>query len=632
MTPFKPYLIVNRLQILKSGRAVYDETFHHGVNIIRGKNSSGKSTIIDLIFYGLGGDLNKWKPEPASCDITMIEVSLSGKVFALKRLISEKLKQGMDIFEGPLDVASQSDIYHWLRYPYSATENKESFYQAIFQEMGIPYSKSDSNSSITMHQLLRLMYVDQITSIDRLFKFDHFDSPNKRKAIGELLIGLSDFSLYELRVEFQKLDALLTIKIKDIQILHEFLGDQIKTVEGIDLEIHAKQNELKIAETELTESSPNNNEAELFQLDLLRNEIASLNKSISQITEVRDTSQFEIEDSTKFILSLENRLQSIDDSSNVIHALSDIGFHYCPSCFSEVSHDVEGCALCGKANNETSQNPTFKIRKEIEFQINESKQIIERKRKRIFESDLYLNQLKVNLQSQLDALSLMEKPVKEVNYKTRSILIKIGTLNSEIKELNDSKLRFAKLHDLYQNRNELQASVNGLKDAIQIKESGLVKELRKKKELLSSLTLRILHEDKDHEEVFRDGKRVDFDFGEDKVTIDDRALFSASSMVYLKNAFRLALFEASCFDPTYLYPRFLLMDNVEDKGMQPERSHQFQRQILAVSSRITTPHQIIFSTAMISPELDNSDFCIGPYYSDNSKTLQFESFGDPNVE
>ena len=43
-------LFVNRLIIYtKDNLIAYDEEFHHGINIIRGKNSSGKSTIIHPI-------------------------------------------------------------------------------------------------------------------------------------------------------------------------------------------------------------------------------------------------------------------------------------------------------------------------------------------------------------------------------------------------------------------------------------------------------------------------------------------------------------------------------------------------------------------------------------------------------
>jgi hypothetical protein len=625
MIEFKPYLIVKRLLILKSNKPVYDEVFHEGVNIIRGKNSSGKSTIIDFIFYALGGDLNRWKPEAKSCDDIYIEVSLSGKIFVFKREVTDKPKQGMEIFEGTIQEALTSTVYNWLRYPYAATENKESFYQVIFKELGIPYSKSDNNNSISMHQLLRLMYVDQMTSIDRLFKFDQFDSPNKRNAIGELMIGLSDFSLYELRVRFQKLDAMLDSKIKDIVTLHEFLGDQIKTVANIDDEIGLKRKHLIELEQKLREVSESAPGIDTDELKLTRQSISKLREDLRKDIDTKEAYVFEISDSQTFIKSLENRLVAVDHSSKVIDALSDIGFHYCPACFNEVKHSEQGCNLCGLPPTEKSNEPTFKIRKEIEFQIRESNQLIGIKQTKLVEIETSINQTQTNLDSKLLMLSQMEKPLREINQKSRSVLMEIGATNNEIDELNNSKTRFAKLHQLYSLRDQLQEEVNELRDEIQRKESTLATELNRKKNVISNYTLAILHEDKDHEETFRDGKKVDFDFGEDRVTIDNRALFSASSMVYLKNAFRLALLQASCLDSSYLYPRFLLMDNVEDKGMEPKRSHQFQKEIIKASEAIIVSHQIIFTTSMIDPELNNTDYCIGPYYDDHNKTLKLNN-------
>lgn len=57
MTTSKSTLFVNRFIVISTnGNTAYDETFHQGVNIIRGKNSSGKSTIMNLLFYALGGN------------------------------------------------------------------------------------------------------------------------------------------------------------------------------------------------------------------------------------------------------------------------------------------------------------------------------------------------------------------------------------------------------------------------------------------------------------------------------------------------------------------------------------------------------------------------------------------------
>lgn len=47
-------LFVNRFAVSKSGKFVYNEPFKKGVNIIRGVNGTGKSTVTDLLSYALG--------------------------------------------------------------------------------------------------------------------------------------------------------------------------------------------------------------------------------------------------------------------------------------------------------------------------------------------------------------------------------------------------------------------------------------------------------------------------------------------------------------------------------------------------------------------------------------------------
>jgi len=628
MTQYEPYLLVNRLVVTKNTKHVYDETFTEGVNIIRGKNSSGKSTISDFLFYGLGGDLSKWKNEAKSCDYVYLEVNLSGRIFTLKREIKEAGRRGMDIFGDEFDVANSAANSGWLRYPYNATE-KESFYQAIFKELGIPYSKSDDKGSITMHQLLRMMYVDQMTSPDRLFKFDRFDSPNKRKAIGELLIGLSDFSLYEKRVEAQRASAILDSKIKEIKTIHQFLGGSIKTLEEVDIEISEKEQEIVTIEKsvdEITTTLPTgDSEAEGIIVQELVQKIYDLRSERTELLNKSSSTTFEINDSLLFINSLISRLKALSETQNTISALSDIAFNHCPACQIELVKKETGCCVCGceTSQEESDIDPTFKVRKEIEFQVAESKKLIVIKEKRLAELEIKIKQLATELKLHEQEFESLKKPQKSINHDLRRKLTEIGALRNQIIELNASKVNYGKLHELYGERAKTQEHVNELERDIKLSEAKIEGEIRRKKSVLSEITLDLISADKDHEEIFVKGKKIEFDFGEDRVTIDDRALFSASSMVYLKNAFRLALLKASCLDSKYLYPRFLLMDNIEDKGMEESRSQLFQNEIIKLSNSLDVKHQVIFTTSMIDPELNNSDYCVGNYYDDQNKTLQF---------
>ena len=69
MTLLEPYLFVQRLMVFDhSGSKVIDVAFRHGVNIIRGTNSSGKSTLLNFLFYGLGGDFSNWTNEARRCE------------------------------------------------------------------------------------------------------------------------------------------------------------------------------------------------------------------------------------------------------------------------------------------------------------------------------------------------------------------------------------------------------------------------------------------------------------------------------------------------------------------------------------------------------------------------------------
>lgn len=59
------------------------------------------------------------------------------------------------------------------------------------------------------------------------------------------------------------------------------------------------------------------------------------------------------------------------------------------------------------------------------------------------------------------------------------------------------------------------------------------------------------------------------------------------------------------------------------KGMEQERSHNFQRQLLRVSEEARSEHQIIVATAMIAPELDDSKYTIGKASTRDDPSLAF---------
>ena len=78
MTQYNPSLKLNKLIIFsQEGKIAYEQDFKNGVNIIRGHNSSGKSTIANFIFYVLGGDFTKWTSQALKCKDVIAEVEIN---------------------------------------------------------------------------------------------------------------------------------------------------------------------------------------------------------------------------------------------------------------------------------------------------------------------------------------------------------------------------------------------------------------------------------------------------------------------------------------------------------------------------------------------------------------------------
>ena len=186
----EPYLFVRRLVVNDhGGKKVVDISFHRGVNIIRGTNSSGKSTLMNFLFYGLGGDFSNWTTEAKRCHEVVLELEVSGAWLTVRREVTPAPRQAMQIYYGSYEVASAAARTEWKTYSYAQAEQRDSFSTVLFKALGFPEVRTETDNSLTMHQLLRLLYIDQDSPIQNLFRFERFDPPLMKQAIAELLLG-----------------------------------------------------------------------------------------------------------------------------------------------------------------------------------------------------------------------------------------------------------------------------------------------------------------------------------------------------------------------------------------------------------------------------------------------------------
>lgn len=131
MTLFKPSLLLERLIIVRGKHALYDEVFHEGVNIIRGSNGGGKTTIVESIIYVLGGDIKTKKDEFKLCDYVYAQFKINGETLTFKRAIEEEGFPPISICEASFEKCyNEPDV--WTRYPNRRTSQQKSYSEIIF--------------------------------------------------------------------------------------------------------------------------------------------------------------------------------------------------------------------------------------------------------------------------------------------------------------------------------------------------------------------------------------------------------------------------------------------------------------------------------------------------------------------
>lgn len=217
-----PFLRLNRLRVMRRGAPAYDQSFHDGVNIIRGQNGSGKSTIADFIFYALGGDTEDWKDAASQCDEVQAEITTTNGLLTIRRNIHTKHSPIWTFF-GSMEAAAKHGLDAWEQFPLKRSSGNTSYSQVMFKSIGLPEARSEDASNITMHQLLRLCYSDQRTPASRLFRFEPFDTQVIREAVGDLIVGLDDFQLYELGLKIRT-------TTKEVESLRSKLSGLLKSL------------------------------------------------------------------------------------------------------------------------------------------------------------------------------------------------------------------------------------------------------------------------------------------------------------------------------------------------------------------------------------------------------------------
>lgn len=626
-----PMLQLRRLRVMKSGHVVYDQAFHDGVNIIRGENGSGKSSIADFIFFILGGEFHNWKKVPAQCDEIQAEILTTRGRLILRRETSSKASP-IHVFFGEFEEAMASGLDGWERFPAHRQGAHESFSQLMFRSMCIPEAQSDGASNITMHQILRLLYADQQTPPGRLFRFEStWDTKAIRGAVGDIICGLNDYEAFEISLKIRDLEknyeqarsqlsALLSILPSDTALNRpETVELQIADLEGQRaqaLDRIARVDDL-IDATE-TKSFTSQSRAARDAIAKQSNKIDSLERGLSKY-------EYELEDLAKYIEFLDDMIEKVGLAERSSEAVGGIEFTQCPACLTELSPSQADhtCHVCKSEIDPDQHRSRYNaIRLDFEIQRREAYQLNSEKRARLDEAKRSLRLLRTeHAKSVADYSAQYGHGAAPREAFLAAENLRVGQIAKEIEYLEQALATAEKIRDLSDTKARFQSELESLKSRQEVLEQHAGKRRRVALTQVSDIAVKILHLDNKHQPEFKNAQAVNVSFTDDAMIVDGAMNFAESSNVVLKNACILSLLLAAGNDPKFFHPRFALFDNIEDKGMTIDRSHNFQRILVELVTELRVPYQVIYTTSMMNPALELDDYVIGPHYTPENRTL-----------
>ena len=648
-------LFLRRLIIVTDeNKCAYDEKFHRGVNIIRGQNSSGKSTILRFIFFVLGGTYQDFVPEALRCSHVVAEVETNGKILTLKRYL-DKTEEGdrckkdipMYIYFGGIDdykADPRPRSEKWHKYGYRSSSETRSFSNVLFQMMGLPEFKADSN--ITMHQILRLIYLDQESPLSSLFFFDQWDKELTRETVARLLMGLYDEELSQAKLKKEEVERDIEQVIRKKKVAAELLEDP-KTmssqflkemIRGIEEEVVRIGDRVK----ELREHRPDEQESDTkqvsFEFRRCQEEISSLRKEAGRIETLVNHLKAEIEDSAYFIDALRKKREAVEHSIATREYFDALDLKLCPVCLSELSPKEAGhCPVCdAPVDSSKGENQALRIQLELDHQISESEALLKANK-------VELDNLKDKLRTKKRQLTAAQRQFDDAVRNVRSsrdeeidhLLQTKGYKEAEANQYR-TLLEYAERYErLSKELSDLQLRHEKLTNYIQAAENRIEHGQRDIDHSISENGVFMLNNDQERQQEFMHASDFKVNYKQNLAYISNQRIkLSASSAFYLKMAARFALLFASLQVDTMMYPRLLFSDNMEDKGMEEERAKNFQRMVVRrlqeLETRNLNPdtgtlepnYQLIFATSNIADELNTPAYTIGEEYSQSNKSLK----------
>ena len=320
--------------------------FHPGVNLIIGPIGSGKTSLLELLKYTLGGDGILSPAVQESVVSTSVTAELGSQVLVFTRRLGASLVE-----------TYMSDGLPLGTYATTAGRTNAPISDVLLEALGIPALRiprsrlrpTSASSRLSFFDTYAYLYLAQ-TEIDRsvVGHLDSYRDP-KRRAAFELLYGLSNAALMDLQVQRGELRDALANRQRQASEIRNFLAaaDQPaldaahRERDRADAALQAAHAHLRTLQTEARAATPS--------ADPMRERLAAVEEARSVAKEQMLQLASGCEALRSLAAQLELDYQRVGKSLAAETVLSGLDFIICPRCLQSLGPgrgEEGGCYLC----------------------------------------------------------------------------------------------------------------------------------------------------------------------------------------------------------------------------------------------------------------------------------------------